>query len=73
MSDFQLQPRIVFGSQALAELHNLPSRNALLVTDKAMVKFGLAERITGPWQQRGVTFSVWDDVVADPDIATVVR
>ncbi|VDR30057.1 Aldehyde-alcohol dehydrogenase [Raoultella terrigena] len=23
--------------------------------------------------QRGITFQVWDDVVADPDIATVVR
>lgn len=73
MSEFLLKPRIRFGQDALAVLNTLPARNALLVTDKAMVKFGLAERVTGPWHQRGIAFQVWDDVVADPDIATIVR
>lgn len=73
MSEFLLKPRIRFGQDALSVLNELPARNALLVTDKAMVKFGLAERVTGPWHQRGITFQVWDDVVADPDIATIVR
>ena len=45
----------------------------LLVTDQAMVKFGLAERVTALLRQRGIAWQVWDDVVADPDIATVVR
>lgn len=73
MSEFLLKPRIRFGQDALAVLDTLPARNALLVTDKAMVKFGLAERVTAPWRQRGIAFQVWDDVAADPDIATVVR
>ncbi|EPO8269578.1 iron-containing alcohol dehydrogenase, partial [Raoultella planticola] len=73
MSEFLLKPRIRFGQDALAVLDELPARNVLLVTDKAMVKFGLAERVTAPWRQRGITFQVWDDVVADPDIATIVR
>ncbi|NIY49068.1 1-propanol dehydrogenase PduQ [Cedecea colo] len=72
MSEFQLQPRIHFGPQALNTLYDLPTSSALLVTDKAMVKLGLAARITQSWQQRGIAFQVWDDVVADPDIATVV-
>ena len=73
MSEFLLKPRIRFGQDALAVLDELPARNVLLVTDKAMVKFGLADRVTGPWRQRGIAFQVWDDVVADPDIATIVR
>lgn len=38
-----------------------------------MVKFGLAERVTQRLCARGIDWQVWDDVVADPDIATVVR
>jgi alcohol dehydrogenase class IV len=73
MSEFLLKPRIRFGQDALSVLHELSARNVLLVTDRAMVKFGLARRVTDILQQRGIAFQVWDDVVADPDIATVVR
>ncbi len=54
-------------------LNELSARSVLLVTDKAMVKFGLAERVTALLRQRGIARQMWDDVVADPDIATVVR
>ena len=73
MSEFLLKPRIRFGQDALAILNELPARNVLLVTDQAMVKFGLADRVTQILHARGIAFQVWDDVVADPDIATVVR
>ncbi len=73
MSEFLIKPRIQFGPNALTALNDVPAKNALLVTDSAMVKFGLAERVTTLWQQRGIRFRLWDDVVADPDIATVVR
>lgn len=73
MSEFLLKPRIRFGQDALAILNELPARNVLLVTDQAMVKFGLADRVTQILNARGIAFQVWDDVVADPDIATVVR
>ena len=73
MSEFLLKPRIRFGQDALAILNELPARNVLLVTDQAMVKFGLAERVINILRQRNVPFQIWDDVVADPDIATVVR
>ena len=46
MSEFLLKPRIRFGQDALAILNELPARNVLLVTDQAMVKFGLADRVT---------------------------
>lgn len=73
MSEFLLKPRIRVGQDALSVLAEVPAQNVLLVTDQAMVKFGLASRVTQILRQRGVAFQVWDDVVADPDIATVVR
>lgn len=73
MSEFLLKPRICFGQDALSVLNELSARSVLLVTDKAMVKFGLAERVTALLRQRGIAWQMWDDVVADPDIATVVR
>ena len=73
MSEFLLKPRICFGQDTLSVLNEISARSVLLVTDQAMVKFGLAERVTALLRQRGIAWQVWDDVVADPDIATVVR
>ena len=73
MSEFLLKPRIRFGQDALAALAEVPAHSVLLVTDQAMVKFGLAERVITILRQRNVPFQIWDDVVADPDITTVVR
>ena len=73
MSEFLLKPRIRFGQDALSALAEVPAHSVLLVTDQAMVKFGLAERVINILRQRDIAFQIWDDVVADPDIATVVR
>jgi len=73
MSEFLLKPRIRFGQDALSALAEQPARQALLVTDQVMVQVGLADRVTQILRQRGIAFQLWDDVVADPDITTVVR
>ena len=73
MSEFLLKPRICFGQDALSALADVSAHSVLLVTDQAMVKFGLASRVTAILRDRGIAFQIWDDVVADPDIATVVR
>ena len=73
MSEFLLKPRICFGQDALSALRDVSAHQALLVTDQAMVKFGLAARVTEILGERGIALQIWDDVVADPDIATVVR
>lgn len=73
MSEFLLKPRICFGQDALSGLADVSAHSVLLVTDQAMVKFGLASRVTAILRDRGIAFQIWDDVVADPDIATVVR
>ncbi|WP_333495722.1 1-propanol dehydrogenase PduQ [Kluyvera sp. CHPC 1.251] len=73
MSEFLLKPRICFGQDALSALRDVSAHQALLVTDQAMVKFGLAARVTEILGERGIALQIWDDVVADPDITTVVR
>ncbi|MCS5947641.1 iron-containing alcohol dehydrogenase [Klebsiella pneumoniae subsp. pneumoniae] len=59
MSEFLLKPRICFGQDALSVLNELSARSVLLVTDKAMVKFGLAERVTALLRQRGIAWQMW--------------
>lgn len=54
MSEFLLKPRIRFGQDALAALNDVSAQRALLVTDQAMVKFGLASRVTDILRQRGI-------------------
>ena len=46
MSEFLLKPRICFGQDALSALADVSAHSVLLVTDQAMVKFGLASRVT---------------------------
>lgn len=72
MSEFLLKPRICFGQDALSVLNELSARSVLLVTDKAMVKFGLAERVTALLRQRGIAADVGRRG-GGSDIATVVR
>ncbi|MFN2807556.1 alcohol dehydrogenase, partial [Escherichia coli] len=54
MSEFLLKPRICFGQDTLSVLDELTACHVLLVTDQAMVKFGLAERVTQRLCARGI-------------------
>ncbi|MGJ8868769.1 iron-containing alcohol dehydrogenase, partial [Salmonella enterica subsp. enterica serovar Kentucky] len=69
MSEFLLKPRICFGQDALSVLNELSARSVLLVTDQAMVKFGLAERVTALLRQRGIAWLRWEDGVAERAVA----
>lgn len=73
MKEFTIKPRIQYGFDALSTLKVLPAQKMLLVTDRTMMKFGLVERITDLWEQRAIPFRIWDEVLPDPDIATIVR
>ena len=72
MNEFQIKPKIHFGEDALLTLSQLPGRSAFLVTDRAMVKFGLAERVTNLLQQQQIRCRQYDDVASDPDISAIV-
>lgn len=73
MNEFMIKPRIQFGPDALATLNDLPAQKVLLVTDRTMITCGLVDRLTDLWEQRAIPFRIWDNVVPDPNIATIVR
>ncbi len=72
MSEFLIKPRIHFGPDALNMLGGLKATRVLLVTDKAMVRFGLAGRVIALLERTGAECRIYDDVLPDPDIAAVV-
>lgn len=73
MNEFLIKPKIHFGQDALQALNDLPGRSALLVTDRAMVKFGFAEQVTSLLRQQQIRCRQYDEVASDPDIAAIVR
>ncbi|MDG6985330.1 MAG: iron-containing alcohol dehydrogenase [Nitrososphaerota archaeon] len=66
---FFLPTKLSFGFGALdgagGEVRALGGTKALLVTDKVMVKTGIAQRVT---DRLGVSFDIYDDVEAEPRI-----
>jgi alcohol dehydrogenase len=73
--DFQLRTRIVFGNGAIAQLgalsRQLGARRLLLVTDRGIVRAGLAERGTTSLRQAGLEVSVFDGAGENPTTAHV--
>ncbi len=65
MNEFLIKPKIHFGEDALLALSSLPGRSAFLVTDQAMVKFGLAERVTSLLKQQQIRCRLYDEVASD--------
>lgn len=73
MNQFQIKPTIQFGADALKRLCALPSQRALVITDQAMVKFGITEMVIRPLQANYMSVKVFADVTPDPDISVIAR
>lgn len=73
MNQFFIKPKVQFGHNALDFISQIRAHHAFIVTDKAMVKFGLADEVTRRLTQSGMTFSLYDDVLPDPDISAIVK
>lgn len=73
MNQFFIKPRVQFGANALDYLSQVNAQHAFIVTDKAMVKFGLADEVIRRLTQQGISFSLYDDVVPDPEISSIVK
>ncbi|EPL6453868.1 1-propanol dehydrogenase PduQ [Providencia rettgeri] len=73
MNQFLIKPRVQFGANALDFISTMQAQQAFIVTDKAMVKFGLAEEVTRRLTHSGIAFSMYDDVLPDPDISAIVK
>ena len=76
ISVFSFPTRIVFGAGALerlgAELERLGMKRPLLVTDRGVVKSGLAERVIGEAAKAGIGLPLFDGVSPNPTEQNVV-
>ncbi len=69
---FHSAEQIVFGRNAVRQLgeiaERLGTRRVLVVTDTALVKAGVLERVRGPLQEAGVTVEVFDGGEPEPSL-----
>ena len=73
MNEFQIKPAIQFGANALNKLRTLQGQRALIITDQAMVKFGIAEMVGQHLQANQMVVDVFADVTPDPDLAVIAN
>lgn len=71
MNEFHIKPTIQFGVNALHQLKDLCGHRALLITDQAMVKFGIAEMVSQHLRANHIEVSVFADVSPDPDVSVI--
>ncbi|MBN3125967.1 lactaldehyde reductase [Pectobacterium brasiliense] len=66
-----------FGTGAIAyivdEVKRRGFKKALLVTDKDLVKFGVATNVTAKLDAAGLPYEIYDEVIPNPTIAVVER
>ncbi|GKX54393.1 lactaldehyde reductase [Leminorella grimontii] len=66
-----------FGPGAIAhivdEVQKRGFKKALLVTDKDLIKFGVATRVSALLEKAGLAYEIFDDVVPNPTIAVVTK
>lgn len=70
---FKVPPKIYFkpGATQLALAELTGKKRAFVVTDKAMVEFGYAKKVTDILEEHGMTVEVFCDVKPDPDLSNV--
>ncbi|MEJ2763060.1 1-propanol dehydrogenase PduQ [Photobacterium sp. MCCC 1A19761] len=73
MNEFQIKPTLHFGNGALDKLGTLTGQRALIVTDQAMVKFGMADQVRQRLQANQMVVSLFAEVTSDPDISVIVN
>ncbi|MGF1692050.1 1-propanol dehydrogenase PduQ [Photobacterium kagoshimensis] len=71
MNEFQIKPAIQFGANALNKLSALPGQRALIITDQAMVKFGIADMVSQHLQANQMVVELFADVTPDPDLSVI--
>lgn len=71
MKRFFVKPRIYYGSNSLGYLSGLNVKRVCVVTDKMMVKLGVADRIKSYF--KGATCTVFDEVEPNPSLDTVKK
>lgn len=71
MKEFQIKPAIQFGTDALNRLSAIKGQRALVITDQAMLKFGIAEKVAAHLKANQIAVNVFADVTSDPDMSVI--
>lgn len=71
MNTFQIKPTLHFGAGALERLTALSHQRTLIITDQAMVKFGLVEQVRRYLSGTPEMISLFAEVTPDPDVAVI--
>ena len=66
-------PHVVFGEDALSYLAQLDGRRAAIITDRNIVRLGLAEMVTAQLNVAGLAFVIFDEVEPEPTLQMVQR
>ncbi len=66
-------PQIVFGEDALDALDELQGQRALIVTDAALVRLGIMDKVRGYLSRAGLETCVFAEVEPDPSLETARR
>jgi len=68
-----VSPQIIFGEGALDALDEIEGQRALIVTDAALVKLGLVDRVKAHLENAGLDMRVFAEVEPEPSLQTVLR
>ena len=66
-------PFTVFGDDSLQYLNTIQGKRAYIVTDKNIMKLGLADLVTAELKQANIECKIFDEVEPDPSVETVVK
>ena len=72
MNKFSIKTKIYFGEGSLSRLSELNYKKVMVITDPFMVKSGTIKKITEQLEKGSVEYIVFDEIVPDPPIETVV-
>ncbi|QJB57063.1 1-propanol dehydrogenase PduQ [Pseudodesulfovibrio sp. zrk46] len=73
MTHFYGKTKICYGEDALANIEDLPAKQAFIVTDPFMVKIGFADRVKSHLDRAGIPHRTFDAVEPDPSLETVMK
>jgi alcohol dehydrogenase class IV len=66
-------PLIVYGDNALDYLAQVKGKKAFIVTDKNIVKLGLAKLVTGQLDAVNIEWKIFDEVEPEPSLDTIKK
>lgn len=72
MKEFEIKTKLYFEENALDHLLNKESSNTMIIADPFTIKSGIIKHVTDRLDQDGITYTIFDGVVADAPLDKVM-